>query len=148
MFHLTLIVWSHGGSSNIPNGASATFSPSFSETSVVDSIEVSVITDCDNLSAWIYISRITAKIPNIFSPNKDGRNDVFRPFFPAEMDVVEVYVFNRWGQKVFESTDTANGGWDGKVNGKDAPADVYIYRIRYGQGNTQTEVSGEVTLVR
>jgi gliding motility-associated-like protein len=91
-------------------------------------------------------------IPNVFSPNGDQVNDVFRLVVKnrrkALIDRFEVY--NRWGQKIFEST-TPTANWDGKVNGGDeAPVDVYVYRIfwKRGDGALQTPLSGEINLIR
>ena len=76
-------------------------------------------------------------IPNIFSPNGDGRNDELRVF--ACNGVVEVryaQVYDRWGGLVWEtrnvSPDCLSGSpmWDGKVRGKEAPAGVYVYVVQ------------------
>jgi gliding motility-associated-like protein len=84
-------------------------------------------------------------MPNAFSPDGDGTNDVFNAVF--EGDIFEQYsiaVYNRWGQKVFSSTRPSEG-W----NGKDAPSDVYVYVFDYLliDGKTGQE-KGEVTLIR
>ena len=64
----------------------------------------------------------------------------------ANIQTMEVY--NRWGQKVFESADP-NARWDGTVDGKDAPSDVYIYVIFYRGGDNALQFAkGEVTLLR
>ncbi len=68
-------------------------------------------------------------VPNTFSPNGDGVNDVFK----AEGDGIttfEMMIYDRWGQLVFQSTDI-NKGWDGKVNGgtEVAAMDTYVYVI-------------------
>ena len=64
-------------------------------------------------------------IPNIFSPNGDSKNDEFRiqSNFVKE---VHMEIYNRWGQKVFES-DNPSVGWDGKFEGRELPPDVYGY---------------------
>ena len=87
-------------------------------------------------------------MPDIFSPNGDEQNDIFRPFYLGQMDVVELTVYNRWGQVVFESNDINNPGWDGMKDGKPAPSDVYLYTVRVGLGDTSIEQSGQVTLLR
>jgi gliding motility-associated-like protein len=71
----------------------------------------------------------TLYVPNTFSPNGDGVNDVFK----AEGDGItkfEMMVYDRWGQMVFYSTDI-NKGWDGKVNGGSEVSvlDTYVYVI-------------------
>ena len=76
------------------------------------------------------------------------RNDLFTPFPFCFIERIELNVFNRWGQEVFSSNDATNPGWDGMVNDKPAPADVYIWRIRVGIGDTVLERDGQVTLIR
>jgi gliding motility-associated-like protein len=106
-------------------------------------------TGCETLVDSIFIQKLLYETPNIFSPNGDGINDVFKPFFLGEMDVVEVQVYNRWGKVVFESNDPTNPGWDGNKDGdKPAPSDVYLYIVRVGLDGQILEESGEVTLVR
>ena len=91
-------------------------------------------------------------IPNAFTPNGDGLNDVFGAI--PRIDYVNQYrisIFNRWGQLLFESTDL-NLGWDGTYQGKACQAGAYVYRIVYndfGMGSQETKVkSGTVLLVR
>lgn len=94
-------------------------------------------------------------LPQLFSPNGDNVNDEFRLFTemdqsdPDQLFIEEFKVFNRWGQLVFEGGGT-NVVWDGQVNGKPAPADVYIYEIRADIRKSQRkqEFIGQVTLVR
>ena len=69
-------------------------------------------------------------VPNAFTPNGDGQNDEFQIF--GSFDAVrhfEVQIFNRWGEKLFESFDR-NFKWDGTYRGKLLPPDVYVYHIR------------------
>jgi len=86
-------------------------------------------------------------VPSAFSPNGDGVNDVFRVRgFGIERFEMEIY--NRWGQKVYESRDV-NQGWDGTYRGKPQPMDAYAYviHIQFTDG-TQTTKTGSVTLLR
>jgi gliding motility-associated-like protein len=63
-------------------------------------------------------------IPNTFTPNGDGLNDVFRVYGNIIQEQ-NVLVFNQWGEKVFQSRDRAIG-WDGTFRGKPQPTGVYI----------------------
>ncbi len=66
-------------------------------------------------------------LPDAFSPNGDGINDTFKPsgiFF----DNFQMIIYNRWGQSVFQTTDSATG-WDGTIDGNRAPQGQYIYKI-------------------
>lgn len=85
------------------------------------------------------------EIPNVFTPNGDGVNDTFSPFVQT-IEVLQIKVWSRWGELVYQGTDT---GWDGKVNGQLAPSDVYAYEIvgRHGDGRDETR-KGSVTLLR
>ena len=97
----------------------------------------------------------TLFIPNAFTPNADGINDVFMPkgqFILA----FEMSIFNRWGDLIFRSSDL-NKGWDGTGNnGSDiSQQDVYVYKIKVTHNNKdnvtstqESEFVGHVTLVR
>jgi gliding motility-associated-like protein len=92
-------------------------------------------------------------IPNTFSPNGDGVNDVFYPRGDNLYNIQTMRVFNRWGQMVFEKRDfpanSAASGWDGTFNGRPAPVDVYVYIVEVVCDNAQVvALSGNVTLVR
>ena len=87
-------------------------------------------------------------IPNAFSPNGDGLNEVFRPTFGVPVTGYQAIIFNRWGQQMQLSSDPLKG-WDGRWNGKDAPLGVYYYIIRFADGaGVQHERTGSVTLLR
>ena len=68
-------------------------------------------------------------VPNSFTPNGDGLNDLFMisTFRPCE--TYKMTIFNRWGQKVFESNNVANVGWDGTFNGEKLAEDIYVYIV-------------------
>lgn len=68
-------------------------------------------------------------IPNAFTPNGDYINGVFKPELMGVTDY-KFYVFDRWGEKIFETNDT-KVGWDGTYKGNKCQQDVYVYLIRY-----------------
>ncbi|MEZ5042247.1 MAG: PKD domain-containing protein [Saprospiraceae bacterium] len=97
------------------------------------------------------------KVPNVFTPNGDNINDVFKAYTdlnPADGEEVEILtmrIWNRWGQVVFEGNGQ-QAVWDGTHKGKFAPSDVYIYTIEMdvkvcGMKGIQVK-RGDVTLVR
>jgi gliding motility-associated-like protein len=65
-------------------------------------------------------------VPNAFSPNGDGRNDVLRVDALGIRDFKYFKVFNRWGQEVFSSANTGEG-WNGMVGGQLAPMGTYVW---------------------
>lgn len=94
------------------------------------------------------------KVPNAFTPNNDGRNDFFNYVVPnnVDLEVVEVLrfqVFNRWGQLVYDN-EAPEDGWDGRINGKEAPEAVYAYNmeVRTNACEATAKLKGNVTLLR
>lgn len=99
-------------------------------------VTVLVSTDCG-----------AAEFPNAFTPNDDGLNDVFRVHGRC-FDEYHLVVYNRWGQKVFESFDPLIG-WDGMFDGEDADMGVYsFYADVLNLLGEHTVKQGNVTLIR
>jgi len=71
----------------------------------------------------------TIFIPNTFTPNGDGVNDIFLPQGKSIATMV-LRVFNRWGEQLFESDDPTLG-WDGTYMDEIVPDDVYVWRLEY-----------------
>ena len=87
-------------------------------------------------------------IPSAFSPNGDGRNDIFRIGSFSFQRLLEFKVFNRWGQEIFSTTDP-NQGWDGTWKGSLQNPGVFQYIIRIAWPDGKIELyKGDVTLVR
>ena len=88
-------------------------------------------------------------MPNVFSPNGDGVNDLFLPLEGTLLDEGDLKVFNRWGQLVHEGSGTGLG-WDGHVVGGPAPEGTYFFTVRFRSLCTEEVVSrtGHVTLLR
>jgi len=106
-------------------------------------------------SAKETVKLLTAlRIPSGFTPNGDGRNDLFYVLGgPAGSVVKDLSVYNRWGQCVFQVHDVPPGdrawGWDGRVNGSAAPTGVYVYIVEMQLGDgTKQMLKGTLTLVR
>jgi len=97
---------------------------------------------------YVDLRQKTVYVPSAFSPNGDGRNDVFRVANLSYERIQEFRVFNRWGQEVFTAYDNKTG-WDGSFNGKPGEIGTYRYLIRVAKpdGNSET-FRGDVTLVR
>ncbi|MBX3254191.1 MAG: gliding motility-associated C-terminal domain-containing protein [Chitinophagaceae bacterium] len=86
-------------------------------------------------------------MPNIFTPNNDLVNDIFRIPPGVMLDLKEFSVFDRWGKKVF-SSGSIDKGWDGKINGSPAPTGIYIYFIKGTDNHGPVNRKGTVTLLR
>ena len=86
-------------------------------------------------------------IPDVFTPNGDGNNDVFY-VYGTNIMTVDLKVFNRWGELVFEGHNQFDG-WDGRYKGEPQPLGVYIYEANIRSLDGQTVFrKGSVTLVR
>lgn len=92
-------------------------------------------------------------IPNAFSPNNDGYNDLFKiyphPDFKGEFKIFKV--FDRWGENVFEAQDfnAADIGWDGTHRGKELGIGVYVYFVEYVSENGNSEMlEGDITIIK
>jgi len=87
-------------------------------------------------------------IPDIFSPNSDGKNDTFYILHICDINPFEMHIYNRWGELVFESPDI-HKGWDGKYKGTPEPEEVYWLWLMLTLPDGKTIYrSGYVTLVR
>jgi gliding motility-associated-like protein len=150
---ITTVTWTPSAGLSCTNCYDPVAKPTFTTTytinatnnggcSVSDSIELIVLCGASNLF-----------VPNTFSPNGDGVNDIFYVRGKALSRIQSMLIFNRWGQVVFEKKDFAandpTAGWDGTFNGKPAPIDVYIYEIEVICDNSQVlPYHGNVALIR
>jgi gliding motility-associated-like protein len=94
------------------------------------------------------------RIPNAFTPNGDGHNDVFYVMggLPGSL-IKDFSIFDRWGQRVFRVQGVASGdpgyGWDGRCNGTAAPQGIYVYIVAMSlAGGSEKVYRGTVVLVR
>lgn len=88
-------------------------------------------------------------IPNAFSPNNDNLNDTFNPIFLVHIAPSNYVfrIFNRFGEKVFQSYDVKKG-WNGIYKNKPCDGGVYYYYLTFNQGAKSVMYKGDVTLIR
>jgi gliding motility-associated-like protein len=87
------------------------------------------------------------KVPNAFTPNGDGSNDLLKVFL-SDCNFEEFSVYNRQGNRVFISNDLYTG-WDGRHNGSAAPTDVYLWMLKVKEKDGRLSIhTGNVTLLR
>jgi gliding motility-associated-like protein len=82
----------------------------------------------DSTDMTVAIAESYLAVPNVFTPNGDGKNDEFRVAYRSLREF-HCWVYNRWGKLVFEWDDPAKG-WDGTINGRPAAEGAYFYVIR------------------
>lgn len=88
-------------------------------------------------------------VPNAFTPNGDGENDVFVPVW-NNVQVKRFEVYSRWGELVYELTQGAEEGWNGQtIKGKDASPGTYIWQVDLiDESGKSISKSGAITLIR
>lgn len=105
-----------------------------------DRLRIRVIEDCAGKMVYV---------PNTFTPNGDGQNDVLKVFGPGVASVKEIRIFNRWGQLVFETNDPSNIGWDGTYKGQELNPGVFVYYMDVLCINGERTIKkGDITLLR
>jgi len=86
--------------------------------------------------------------PNAFTPNKDGRNDIFKPVILGRPAVYHLSIYNRWGQQIFESSDPGQG-WDGMIKNRAQESGTYIWTCTYQfESQEKTIRKGSFLLLR
>ncbi len=115
-------------------------------------IYLDTLTNADNCDSIIH-STLTVKpncepyFPNAFTPNNDKRNDFFKALNATAIENFKLTIFNKWGNKVFETKDI-NLGWDGKVNNNLQPAAVYVWQCSFSLLGLYRQIKGTVILLR
>ncbi len=110
-------------------------------------VTVKNIYGCSALDSVIIDIAPTLYIPSAFTPNGDGKNEIFRPRFMGYVKL-EAYIFDRWGNMLYY-WNTLDGGWDGTYGGNRVQEDVYVYLIKATDyiGRTVQKI-GNVTVIR
>jgi gliding motility-associated-like protein len=104
--------------------------------------------DTDSIRVHVFKVQPGLFVPNAFTPNGDGNNDIFRPVALGMKSIDIFRVYNRWGQMLYSGT--GNGaGWDGRFGGKQQEAATYVW---YAEGidylNNKIKRKGSVILIR
>ena len=102
----------------------------------------------DSTVIRVTVSESKLSFPNAFSPNGDGHNDTFKAKEYQSIVEFHAYIFNRWGQKIFEWTDPA-GEWDGTYNGKDVKDGTYFLLVKArGADGRHYNIRRDVNILR
>jgi gliding motility-associated-like protein len=88
-------------------------------------------------------------MPNAFTPNGDGMNDTYKPGGGNTVSDFTMEIFNRWGQKVYATSDV-NKGWDGLFENKESLQGTYVYHVTYKNNSNGRDIalSGTLLLIR
>jgi gliding motility-associated-like protein len=143
----TRFLWNPGV--NLNDAASA--SPLFTGASdQLYAVNITTATGCLTTDTQLVkiISRVDIYVPNGFTPNKDGKNDVLRPLLRGIKELHYFRVFNRFGQLLFE-TNQESAGWDGTIKGYPQQAQTVVWVVEgLGVDNQVHKKTGSSVLVR
>lgn len=138
--------WTPATSLNNPAAHTTTFAAPLNSATVTYQV-TGEVSGCRNIGLITLIFEFPEiTMPNAFTPNADGVNDVFRPLHNQSVSINSFKIFNRWGRMVYEGTTA----WDGRYNGEEQPREVYFFVVEYTElGQDEAKVmAGDVTLVR
>jgi gliding motility-associated-like protein len=114
-------------------------------------LQVTDRNDCkgtDSIHVLFYDNCLDILIPNAFTPNYDGKNDMFKPLIPAPVNNYHMLIFNRWGQQLFETQDQGKA-WDGTFQAKEQAPGAYVYLITFKDiDRKNVKKYGTVILIR
>ncbi|MFB0925272.1 MAG: gliding motility-associated C-terminal domain-containing protein, partial [Vicingaceae bacterium] len=133
-------VWNN----SVGNGQLQTVLPNETTTYVVIGTDINGCSSTNTILVTIDNS-ICFNIPNVFSPNGDGKNDTWVLRGMEDYSDATIAIFNRWGSEIFNTSDTQNF-WDGTYNGTDSPSATYYYFIDLGDGSDP--INGTVNIIR
>jgi gliding motility-associated-like protein len=128
-------------------------SPKNTTTYTIKVTDANGCINTDNITIIVICNDKNVFIPNTFSPNNDGINDVFYPRGTGLFAIQSMRIFNRWGEMVFQKINLfpndPTAGWNGRYNGKLQNADVYTYIIEIVCENSQLlTYKGNITLIQ
>ncbi len=87
-------------------------------------------------------------VPNAFTPNNDGLNDILKPRYNGIKHLVYFAIYNRWGQLIFKTSDMSRG-WDGNFNGRPQGTQTFVWIINAeGFDNKTYQLKGVITLIK
>ncbi len=138
--------WSPSTNLSCTNCLSPTAIPIESTTYTITASDINGCVAVDSVHLAIIPNR-NIFIPNVFTPNDDGNNDLFR-IKGAAIESMTMSIYDRWGSKLFETTDIENG-WNGTYKGNAVNSGVYIYTIQVNFLDSFSDTyTGNVTILK
>jgi gliding motility-associated-like protein len=146
-------LWSPAATLDCPTCPNPVATPKFTTNYTVSVTDSNGCVNKAEVQVIVVCKGATVFLPNTFSPNGDGTNDVFYVRGIGLDRVKSLRVFNRWGEIVFEQrdfpTNNPSYGWNGTYKGNKASADVYIYQVEVFCENSEIiRFEGNVALIQ
>lgn len=145
-------LWSPAATLDCSTCPQPSATPKFTTTYTVAVTDSNGCANTAEIKVIVVCQGATVFLPNTFSPNGDGANDVFYVRGIGLDRVKSLRVFNRWGEVVFEQRDFPSNnpayGWNGTYKGRKASADVYVYQVEiYCENGEIIRFEGNVALI-
>jgi len=146
-------IWKPANSLNCDSCYNPVSTPSVNTTYSVTVTTIHGCTASDSVRILLYCDNSQLFIPNSFTPNGDGKNDVFYPRGSGVSTIKSFRIYNRWGNLLFERTNISlndeSNAWDGTFNGGAPKPDVYVWVIdAICETGQSLFLKGDVTIIR
>ena len=150
---VTNVVWSPFTGIVSSNFPSVIVRPTMNMEYTVKATNPGGCSSTDAVNIFVLCNGSNVFIPNTFSPNNDGANDVFYVRGTGLFKIKQARIFNRWGEEIFSkysiNANDISVGWDGNYKGQKQPVDVYVYMIEIEcENNTTLLYKGNVALIK
>ncbi|MBC7866924.1 MAG: gliding motility-associated C-terminal domain-containing protein, partial [Gloeobacteraceae cyanobacterium ES-bin-316] len=150
---VTQVNWNPTGSIFRSDYPSIDIKPKQTTQYKVEVSNAGACTASDLVTVVVLCNGANVFIPNTFSPNGDGTNELFYPRGTGLFSIKTARVFNRWGELVFEkinmNANDAGGGWDGTYKGQKLASDVFVYMFEIICDNDEVLLyKGDIALIR
>jgi gliding motility-associated-like protein len=150
---VTILKWQPVTALSCTNCANPVANPKQTTAYSIIAINEGGCVNKDEITVFVVCNNGNIFLPNTFSPNGNGTNDVFYPRGTGLYSIRSMHIFNRWGEPVFEATNfkanDASKGWNGTFKNKPAPNDVYVYFVEViCENNSVLTYSGNIALIR
>lgn len=133
---------------NLISGSTQTVTPTTTTTYAATLTDNLGCTNTQTITVYVLFETTEMKVPDAFSPNGDGLNDVFKVVNASDFNSIELKIYNRWGDLLHKGTNEAHG-WDGNYKLKAQDIDSYIYYINAKTLNDEDfNISGTVNLIK
>ncbi len=139
------ILWTPSTGLSCTTCEDPTASPTQTTTYIITATQ-SGCSGSDTVTVFVDIVCGELFVPNAFSPNEDGQND-FLYVMGNCITNLEFFIYDRWGEKVFETKDAAYG-WDGTYRGKKMDAAVFVYYLTATVNGQEVTKQGNITLIK
>jgi gliding motility-associated-like protein len=150
---VTTLKWHPSAGLNCVTCTTPVAAPKQTTTYTLESVNAGGCISRDQVTVFVFCNNANVFVPNTFSPNGDGNNDVFYPRGKGVFSIQSFKIFNRWGDLVYDQMNMQpndiSRGWNGLHKGQPAPQDVYVYLIDIVcENNVVLNYKGNVALIR